>query len=141
MEKYGFGYSSEDAFSVEIPEMDAFIGEIKAVCAKHGVGFDLERGYSDDSSTDFLIVPYEKANFDFFTEDLDDYNGGVPWLDDAKKEWDRRRSAHYEAQRAAEAANRTRAAAAKKAQQEALEADAIRNGLILGGKKYKLVAD
>lgn len=117
-----------------MPELDAFITDIKATCARHGIGFELERGYSEDSSTDMLLVPYERADFDFITDDLDDYRGGIPWLDAAKAEWSRRQEAGYAARRAHEKAQ---AQAARQAKENAV----LKDGVMLGGKKYKLVAD
>ena len=129
--KYKFDWAEEDA--VECQELDAFIAELDAVCEKHGAGFVVERGYDGDP-TDLLIVPYEQADMSIFTDDLNDYGGGVPWLDRAQAAHKKKREARHMRQQSQEQKERE---AAKGAREQAL----LREGVVVQGKRYKLVAE
>jgi hypothetical protein len=134
MGAYSFGSSYE--FGVEIPELDAFVAEIDAVCQRHGVSFKIDHGWSDDCAARIVLAPYESVADDLL-RNLEEAERGVPWLDAARDEVRRRQTAHYEAERAAKA--RGNAEAAEKRRQAA-EAALLQNGVTLSdGKTYKLV--
>lgn len=128
MAKYDFGWGK--AYAVECPELDAFIGDIVSVCKKHGVGIDVDRGSYDDRAR-IAIVPFDRADFDFITDDLEEYRGGVPWLDKAKALYRER----YDSHRAAEDAARTEQ---NRLAEEAKAKLILENGVIVAGKHYKL---
>lgn len=87
MPKYAFGWNERAA--VECPAMDSFINDLAAVCEKHGAGFEME-SYSDGGGY-LVVVPYKSADFTIFSGHLDEYRGGIPWLDEAKARYDKAR--------------------------------------------------
>ena len=132
--KYKFGYGEEGA--VEIPEMDAFRAELDAVFKKYGVTFRHE-SYSDDwGCSSMKLAPYTSHHWDdLFGDDLENaVEGGVPWLDEARTLYAAKQSARFQAERKSEA---ERKAAEAKARADAL----VTNGVLLEGKRYKLVPD
>lgn len=130
MTTYSFGYNSEDG--VEIPELDAFIADFRIVCERHGIGLSLESDY-DSGRGKVILVPFPDAEFDFITADLNEYARGIPWLDQAKAEYKRR----GDERRAAERQREKSLASQRKAAQEAA---VLKEGVVVGGKRYKLVA-
>jgi hypothetical protein len=137
--KYQFGYGQP----IESPELDAFVADVMAVFKKYGVGvcYTQAEGDYDGGHTDASIVlcPFDDADFDWLTGDLDDYRGGVPWLDAVKKRYrdaiEQAAREHREKELIRAQQKRDEAAAAKRAQIDA----ALRDGIELGGKKYRLV--
>jgi hypothetical protein len=127
---YSFGYSSDE---IDIPELDAFLTDMRSVCERHGIGFEWEHGWGEDGSK-LLVVPFERAEWDFFFEHLDDYEGGISFLDAAKEAWNEKREKRREAE---EAAQSQRHAAARAAHEAALK----REGVTLSDGRYRLVKD
>lgn len=75
--KYSFNHAGP---YVEISELDRFLHELRAVCKGFRTGFNLlESG--------LILVPFEKCDWDIFTDCLRDYEQGVPFLDEAKLRW------------------------------------------------------
>lgn len=139
--KYSFsGWSlREDHDAVECPELDALVSDLIAVFARYGAGIELRDNYEERSKT--ILVPYEKADFDWLTDYLDDAQQGIPWLDAACAAYNSNREARYEAERKAEADRRAQDKAMRDAQRRAAEQSAIEHGVELGGKKYRLVEE
>ena len=131
---YAFTDCGPDEAKVECPQLDIFIKELKAVCKRHGIGFTLEdTGYGYDCSVpEMVMVPFKSADFDWITNGLDEYRGGIPWLDAAKAEYIARRDGHYEEQE-------VRTAKAEAGRQKYAAEQLIHQGIELGGKHYKLV--
>jgi hypothetical protein len=134
--KYCFGWSNEDA--VECPELDSLIEDVVAAFEKHGAGISLEGGY-DDESAKIVLVKFEQDDFNWLTDHLREYSGGIPWLDEAKARYNQNnieRCQRYEAAKAAKAAAQKAKLEAQK--QAAIDA-AVRDGIELAGKRYRLV--
>jgi hypothetical protein len=135
--KYRFGYGPQ----IESPELDAFVADVVAVFEQHGVGisYTQERDYDYGNESSIVLVPFDVADFDWLTGDLEDYQSGVPWLDAAKRRYqeavERADREQREKKRISDRARRDAAAAQKQAQIDA----AVRDGIELGGKHYKLV--
>ena len=81
---YSFGYGST---RVKCAELDRFRHELRALCERYGIGFELFDNYDDCRS--LRIVSIKEADFDIFIDGLDNYTGGIPWLDEAKAEHQR----------------------------------------------------
>ena len=111
---------------MEIPELDAFLEEYRALCQKHGVQFSSE-DYGYDGGHYMTIERYSDGSFHL---NLDEAGHGIPFLDKVRAEAERLNELKYEAERQQEAA----AAAAR---QKAAEQKAITDGVMLSGKKYK----
>jgi hypothetical protein len=138
--KYSFsGWALNDPDGVECPELDALVADVKAAFEKHGAGIGVESDY--ESSDKIVLVPFGKTDFDWLTDDLDDYSGGIPWLDAARDQYHRNREARHEAERKAEADRRAQDKAMREAQKRAAEQSAIEHGIVLDGKKYRLVEE
>lgn len=112
---------------MDIPELDAFIGEYHDLCKKHGVQFVSEE-YGYDGGSYMTIEPYSGGSFYL---NLDQAGGNIPFLERVREEADRLNKLKYAAQREAEKT-------ARKAVLEATEKLAVENGVVLGGKRYKL---
>ncbi|MDA8253724.1 MAG: hypothetical protein M0Z28_31735 [Rhodospirillales bacterium] len=127
---YSFSFADEP--SVEIPELDAFMADLKAACEKHGVGFVLE--WDNDDIKILNIVPVAAGDWAMFTDYLTYYEGGVPFLDAAKARW-RTLVAERDRARREQAAQQSRAEIAR--QETALKAQ----GITLSDGHYRLVKD
>lgn len=113
----------------EIPEFDAFMDDLMAVCQKHGVGFDKKYGRMDESDS-IVLVPYDKARWDFFKFE----DSTVPFIQAA------RQAAEYV--RDAKAREATAARAEEIAElRAAREAELKANGMRLSDGVYRLVRD
>jgi hypothetical protein len=126
--KYSFGWSDKDA--VECPELDALLGDLEAVCKRFGVSFELESGYDEPSK--LLLIAAKEPDLSFLADHVSDFDTSVPWLAAAKRAYDAKR-AHREHEEQQQ--ERARREDAIKAQQ----ATALRDGVLVGGKRYKLV--
>jgi hypothetical protein len=131
---YSFGWSHvDDPDAVQCPELDALVHDVIAVFGKHGAGIDLEGGY--DESPKIVLVPYDRADFAWLTAHLDD-SRGIPWLDKAREHYRANKDARYKLERQAKAAAEL---AAKEAQEQAAHDAVLKHGIIIAGKKYRLV--
>jgi hypothetical protein len=115
---------------MEIPELDLFLEEYRALCEKHGVQFSSE-DYGYDGGHYMTIEKYTDGSFHL---NLDKAGRGIPFMDRVSEEAERLNNVKYEADRQREMAERD-------AQRAAAEKAAISNGIVLSGKKYKLVAE
>lgn len=138
IETFNFGYYGDEDV-VPCPELTAFLDELIDVCEKHGMGFELDGGHDEPAKV--VIVPFDKADFDWATNHLDEYQGGVPALDRAKEaqaaKREERRIRDLQASARANVARRERERLAAEAEIEA----AVRLGIFLGGKHYRLVEE
>lgn len=131
---YSFGYSASAEDRVEIPELTALVNDIVAVCEKHGVAFDLQRAGGDFYSAKMTLEPFKKdSDFSWIDidEDLEEYGSGIPWLDAAKVEFEKR----VEKRRLKEAASLVRQ---EQERREQHERNLLDLGIEVAGKKYKL---
>lgn len=80
---YSFGWTDEA--NVPIPELDAFMTALEALCRQYGIGFEMD--YIGEGRQ-LILVTFERADFEVFTSDLDDAPAGIPWLDDARKRYE-----------------------------------------------------
>lgn len=126
MTKWNFGDYPCDV-NVECPELDAFLDDLDAVLKKHGVGIEFDRW---DEYPKLTLVPYD-GDLSMFTDHLD-YGGRIPWLEDAKKRWHAAAAAYSERRKAEEEA-------ARKAKAEAERDRALKEGVVLAGKRYKII--
>jgi hypothetical protein len=129
--KYKFyGYYGE---GVECPELDALVTDIEAVLAKHGVAYRREGEY--EGSDRIVLVPVEEGDFsDVFLVNLDDWSRDIPWV----------RRAHDECVALEESRRREEREKRKQEIKEVAareEAKLRANGLIVNGKRYRLVPD
>lgn len=85
--KYSFS-NFDDVSAVEIPKLDMFIEEFKLLCEMYGIGFQLE---NYDEHGYVVPVPAKDADYDFLTNHIHEYGGGIPWLDEAEAEYNQRR--------------------------------------------------
>lgn len=129
--KYNFGWARNKDIGVDIPQLDAFIADMSAAMKKHGVTFELEHDY-DGGRSKVVLVPCKEPDVSFLTEDLEEYSHGIAWLDEAREEWKQRNLADAEKQKSEEM-ERGRAIRA------AHDAKILREGVMVDGKKYKLV--
>lgn len=130
--EWTFGYGNEDA--VECPELDAFRNDLIALCRKHGVSIEHERGW-DGEGGNIKLIPYRDGDaLDDVFRYLEEAERGIPWLDAARVQ--------YESNRNRRAAARRKAEADLKAALEKRQVDeALAKGVVLQGKKYRLVPD
>lgn len=120
-------FSDYSEVAVACPELDAFIDDLDAVFKKHGVGVKFD---SCSEYPKLTLKPYD-GDLQAFTEHLDE-SRGIPWLDAAYEHWGKVRDEVYEMERRAEKA-------AKERKAEAERDAALKNGIVLAGKKYRLV--
>lgn len=113
---------------VEIPELDAFLQDYCAVCEKHGIQL-LMGDYGYDGGG---YVSIEKFSDGHIRLNMDEADLQIPFISRINAEAERLNNEQY-------AAGRQAVAAAAKAAQEAAEQRAITDGVVLGGKRYKLV--
>ncbi len=78
---YSFGWS--DRVTVECPKLDEFMREFVSLCERYGVGYSEGGGY-------LVLRAFKDADFAMFTDRVEEYQGGVPWLDEAKKLYESR---------------------------------------------------
>lgn len=129
-EKWALGWSEEAA--IEVPKLSALKAALLAVCREYGVGFELTGGYGEDDRGDIVIVPFSEEAIDLLFKNLADYDGGISWLDEAKAVYEAKRDELYK--------QREEAARAAKLARERAEIDAIlREGVMIGGKPYRVV--
>ena len=131
LKKYAFDYPEEAA--VECAELDTFLADIDEVLKKHGVGLKID-GWESVGAGFIRLVPYKDHESDIFTDQLSEYRGGVPWLDRAKAAFLQKKEEIY-AKCDAEQEEKA------KAKRQAVEDKMLRDGLTLGGKRYKLVEE
>lgn len=81
--RYSFG--DTDRVTVEIAELDALLDEIDQACARRGV----QMWFVGSEQTDSIFIGPAEAGerWRCFTPNLEAYDGGVPWLDQAKARW------------------------------------------------------
>jgi hypothetical protein len=127
---YTFGFG--DAYAVEIPELDAFRVEFRSLCEKYGFGFNYDCHWSDYGRSHVTIVPLAEADYDFLTDDLDEYREGVPFMDTAKCQFERNK---LEAKRAAQDAEWHRKREAEAKRERALK----EHGVTLSDGTYRLI--
>ena len=125
----GYGEARD---AVECPELEALIDDLDAAFKKHGVGFGIERGY--DEPDKIILVPLAQADHDFMTLNLEDASPDIPWIVAARSAAMTKRDARYSAERSA-------AAAKQDALQKAKTEQLLRDGIELGGKRYKLTPE
>jgi hypothetical protein len=131
--KWTFGYGDEDA--VECPQLDAFRNDLIALCRKHGVSIEHERGWGDGDSGHIKLIPYREGDaLDDVFYHLEDAGEGISWLDSARDQFHANQQRRYDARRKAEADQK---AALEKRQVD----EALAKGVVLQGKKYRLVPD
>jgi hypothetical protein len=122
---------------VEIPELTAFLNELEDLFEKHGVGIDLDHGYGDERSKLRLVSYHSYMNHtdaDLFIRDLEDYERGIAWLDEAKAKVEANRQERWEREMAEEEAE-----AAEQAKRNADKV--LKEGLVLAGKRYRVVEE
>lgn len=112
---------------IDIPELDRFLEEYRALCERHGVQFSCEE-YGYDGGSYVTIVKFKDGGFYL---NLDEAGRGIPFIERARAEAERIRDAEY-------AKKDEAAAAAKRASDLAIERQLLSDGVVLGGKKYKL---
>lgn len=142
--KYLFGEHDNDINNgVECPEMDALLDDMMAVCRKHRVGLTMENEYRDDARARLQLVMFtpESPNVDPIEPlltGLRGYDGNVPWLQEAKVLYDahRRQLEHAKREERREQERR-----AKLLAEQHIADQAIANGVLLAGKRYKLVPE
>jgi len=136
--KYVFGHWQDaELDGVEIPELTAFLNELEDLFEKHGVGIDLEQAYSDEPAKLRLVSYHSYMNHtdaDLFVRDLEDYERGIAWLDEAKAKVEANRQARHEREEAEE-----HLAAIEEAQRNADKV--LKEGLVLAGKRYRVVEE
>lgn len=133
--KYSFNHAGP---YVEIPALDSFLHELRAVCKRYGIGYRLVR----DGDYSFLdVVPFEHCDWDMFLDDLSSYDGGVPLLDEAKTRWLAALAESNEAEEARRNEQKKRAEAEDQMRRVRREDDMKRNGVILTDGVYKLVKE
>jgi hypothetical protein len=128
--KYSFGWSAQD--SVNIPELDALWADLLAVCKKHGVGFEKEHDY--DGADDIILTGFSSTAVDCLFADLDEYRGGIPWLDAAK---DRFREAVESRRLTEKKLEQERASALARGHAKKL----LEDGIAINGVTYRLVPE
>lgn len=126
---YKFGWRGPE---VEIPELEAFMTELRALCERYGIGFELN-SYGEGCGG-IVIVPFDNGDWDIFADHLEEYEGGIPFLDQAKAEYERLQEEQRQRQAQAELERNKRAQAAD---EERLRRDGIR----LSDGLYRLVKD
>lgn len=136
--KYSFNHAGP---YVEIPELDRFLHELRRLCKTFEVGFRLKFLGDEESLEALVFVPFAECDWDIFTDSLNEYEHGVPFLDEAKLRW---RAALEKLEAEAEQRRQERlrganylAAARKASQEEVLK----RDGIMLSDGVYKLVKD
>lgn len=134
--KYSFNHAGP---YVEIGNLDRFLHELRQLCKAYGIGFQLET--NEEYSARLVPVSFDHCDWDIFTDSLNEYEHGVPFLDEAKLRW---RAALEKLEAEAEQRRQERLrganylAAARKASQEEVPK---RNGIMLSDGVYKLVRD
>lgn len=116
---------------VEIPEMDAFRTELFDLCSKYGLGFSLTGSYEGWAA--LAITSVDLGEWDLF-ENLGDYAGGVPFLDEARQRWQALQA--EERERAREKQRETEIVAIQRRETTMKE-----NGISLSDGVYRLVKD
>lgn len=128
---YRIGYSD-----VEIPEIDAFLDEYDALCAKHGIEFNFEKGRDcDGDPTGHVTISAYSGDDDTLNApelDMEEADRGVPFIGAAYDKGHAEYEKQYAAERAADAATE---AARRRAQEDALKSA----GVVLSDGRYKLV--
>ena len=130
MSTYSFGYGQK-ADEVEIPELDVFLLALFKVCKKHGVGMRVE---CSDYAGGLVLTSIDLGDWGMFTQSLDEYEGGVPFLDAAKIEWQKRKADR-------EAANRKQRDELAVENRKRCEDKMRQDGLLLSDGRYRLVKE
>lgn len=133
--RYGFG-TTDDACKVECPELEAFLGDLIAVCERHGVVPALEESWHNDELM-LVLQPFTAKDavglIDALTENLEDARG-PDWLLAAKERCEENKRMRD----AVDAAERRLLA---RARQHAEERALLAQGIVVAGKHYRLVED
>jgi hypothetical protein len=112
---------------MEIPELDAFLEEYRALCQKHGIQFSCE-DYDYDGGHYTTIAAFSDGSFYL---NMDEADGSIPFIARVKEEAERLNEEKYATDREkTRIDNERREAAAVKR--------ALEDGVVVGGKKYKL---
>lgn len=115
---------------MEIPELDKFLEEYRALCERHGVQFSSEN-YDYDGGAYVTIERFSNGGFHL---NLDESDFTIPFMAKARQEAERLR----DIESAADAARKKKAAEDRR---EAEENAALKNGVMLNGKRYKLIPE
>lgn len=82
--KYTF-ISWSDRVTVEIPELDKLMADLRQLGKKYRLGFRLLGGDSEWHDAKIVIVPFADADWNIFVDGLEHYSRGVLFLDKAKE--------------------------------------------------------
>ena len=137
MKDYSFDEMYREKVRVPIPELDAFIESFRELCREHGVGLSIAEDLYDEFNgrgVKLALVPFEQAEFGFVVEALQNYEGGVLWLDSAREEFKRKDAEMRKAADLKEQRNRANLERVK------IEI-ALRKGIEIGGKRFRVVPE
>lgn len=124
---FGYGYAP-----VDVPELDAFITDIRSVCERHGIALALEGGYEEGPK--LILVPFTDWDEDVIKHHTEDYQSGIPFMDRAKAEWEANKHAYLMEQ------ERIRQDTLSKSR-VVREAEMKRKGVTLSDGNYRLVKE
>lgn len=133
--RYSFNHAGP---YIDIPALDSFLHELRQVCKKYSLGYQM-RHSADLGCSTLEIVHVDHCDWDMFLDCLADYEAGVPFLDEAKTRWRAALDAFNVAEAQRRAEQKAKAAQQAHERQTHQEAALKEHGLVLSDGKYKLV--
>lgn len=137
-----YSFTGNDLDAVEIPELEGWVADIVAVCARHGIGFNIDDGH--DTAAYIVLEPFKTERDGEEMEALLCSSIGTAY--DFRNEFmvqakERSTAIRDERHKERAAAERALEASRRRVKNEMDERALLADGVVVAGKRYKLVEE